>query len=289
MTSLLFHAPAKINLTLRVLGRRADGFHELETLMVKLPALADVLEFTPAEAPAFTCDDPTVPADERNLVVRAARAFEQATSIPWHVRISLQKNIPHGAGLGGGSSDAAATLLALNHLAGQPLGLDRLSELAAAIGSDVPFFLTPGAASCSGRGEKLRTVEDPPPLRVLLLKPAFGVSTPDAYGRWATATELPGISYAPQPLPGITLVNDLERPVFSKHLFLAELKHWLLQREECAAALMCGSGSTTVAVLRNDANPGALAEAARRELDPTLWHWSGLTGPMPPPQIAGLV
>ena len=130
----------------------------------------------------------------------------------------------------------------------------RLAEIAASLGSDIPFFLTPGAARCTGRGEIITPLPSPPPMRVLLLKPAFSVPTPDAYGRWSDSRELPGIVYSPQECPAGQLVNDLERPVFGKHRFLAELKQWLLDRRETTAALLCGSGSTVFAVLQDDAD-----------------------------------
>jgi 4-diphosphocytidyl-2-C-methyl-D-erythritol kinase len=281
MSSLTVKAPAKLNLSLRVLARRDDGFHEIDTLMVKLPGLADEIEFQEAGRFSFHCDDPTVPHDESNLVVKAVRAYEAATGQPCRQAITLRKAIPHGAGLGGGSSDAAAALHALNQLHGYALAVDPLRELAAKLGSDIPFFLASGAARCTGRGEKIEQVPPPPALRVLLLKPSFGVSTPDAYGRWKDSNELPGISYAPQSCNGISLVNDLERPVFQKHRFLAELKQWLLERRETAAAMMSGSGSTVFAVLPPDADAESLAKAARFELDPGLWHWAGTTDGVP--------
>lgn len=277
MNSFTLHAPAKLNLSLRVLGKRQDGFHEIDTLMVKLPGLADQLEFRDGDGFSFTCDDPEVPSDERNLVVKAARAYEAASGIPCHCAISLKKCIPHGAGLGGGSSDAAATLLGLNRRHDFKLSVQALHDLAAALGSDIPFFLTTGAARCTGRGEKIEPVP-PPPLRVLLIKPSFAVATPDAYRRWETSLEIPGIAYSRQESEGIVLVNDLERPVFEKHRFLAELKQWLLARTESAAALMSGSGATVFAVLREGADAESLAQAARLELDPQLWSWSGNTG-----------
>jgi 4-diphosphocytidyl-2-C-methyl-D-erythritol kinase len=114
-------------------------------------------------------------------------------------------------------------------------------------------------------------------MSVLLLKPSFPVPTPDAYGRWKQSLRLPGICYTAQEFGGITLVNDLERPVFEKHRFLAELKQWLLERRETAAALLSGSGSTVFAVLHPGADAHALAASARAELDPELWHWAGNT------------
>lgn len=278
MSTLTLQAPAKLNLSLRVLGKRADGFHEIDTLMVKLPGLSDSLELRPHAGFSFHCDDPEIPADETNLVVRSVRAYEAAAGIACDRAITLKKAIPHGAGLGGGSSDAATTLLGLDSLHGGRLGPARLLEIAAALGSDIPFFLTAGAARCTGRGEIIEDVPPPPALRVLLLKPRFAVPTPDAYRRWGDAQTLPGLSEEPQPIDGLELVNDLERPVFAKHRFLAELKLWLLDRRETRAALLCGSGSAMLAVLHPDADAEALAKCARHELDPGLWHWSGTTG-----------
>ena len=191
-------APAKINLSFKILRRRDDGFHEIETLMAPI-SLGDELTIEPDESGrgiAFTTDDPTLPPGEDNLVVRAARSFFEAIKAEPRVRIRLRKIIPHGAGLGGGSSDAASTLLGLNDLNGQPLTPDGLTTLAAALGSDVPFFLAQGAARCSGRGEIVEPVQPLPPLSLLLLKPEFGVPTPWAYQRWRDSRELPGVDYA---------------------------------------------------------------------------------------------
>lgn len=277
MNAFTLRAPAKLNLSLRVLGRRDDGFHEIDTLMVSLPDLADELEFHDAAEFSFSCDDPTVPSDGRNLVVKAVKAYEAAASVHAECSISLRKKIPHGAGLGGGSSDAAATLLGLNRLHQFRLDVPQLHKLAASLGSDIPFFLSSGACRCTGRGEIIEPVPCPPPLSVLLLKPSFSVATPDAYGRFLSSREVPGISYQPQTIGELTMINDLERPVFEKHRFLAELKQWLLERPETQAVLMSGSGSTVFAVLRHPADAAPLARAALDEMDPTLWHWSGHT------------
>lgn len=277
MSTLNLQAPAKLNLSLRVIAKREDGFHEIDTLMVKLPGLSDTVAFEEAECFSFQCDDSSLRTDESNLVVKAVRAYEAASGLACKFRISLKKSIPHGAGLGGGSSDSAITLLGLDQLHDHRLGLKRLHQIAATLGSDIPFFMKPGAARCSGRGEIISSAPSPAPIRVLLLKPSFGVPTPDAYGRWSESRELPGVPYASQELDDVTLVNDLERPVFEKHRFLAELKQWLLMRDECAAALLAGSGSTVFAILREGASPDELARAARHELDPGLWHWTGKT------------
>ncbi len=277
MTPFTLHAPAKLNLSLRVLAKRDDGFHEIDTVMVKLPLLADCLHFAPAATFAFACDDPSVPGDEENLVVKAVRAYEAAANISCRCSLSLEKKIPHGAGLAGGSSDAAATLLGLERMHEGALGPEKLAAVAAGLGSDIAFFLTPGAARCSGRGEIVEPIPAPPGLPVLLMKPAFGVPTPDAYQRWQGSVELPGIRYGAQDVGSLSLVNDLERPVFEKFRFLAELKQWLLIRKEAVAALLCGSGSCVFAVLRHPADAQALASAVRFELDPGIWSWAGTT------------
>lgn len=277
MSTLTLHAPAKLNLSLRVLGKREDGFHEIDTLMVKIPGLNDQLDFVESGAFSFHCDEPGVPGDAENLVVKAVRAYETAAGTPCSFSITLKKNIPHGAGLAGGSSDAASTLLGLDQLHDGKLGPKRLHEIAASLGSDIPFFLSPGAARCTGRGEVIELVPSPPSLQILLLKPWFSVPTPDAYGRWVGSKEIPGIRYTEQEIDGIPMINDLERPVFEKHRFLAELKQWLLDRDETRGALLCGSGSTVFSVLDEGAEPAALAKCARHELDPGLWSWSGKT------------
>lgn len=269
-------APAKLNLMLRILGRRDDGYHEIDTTMVRLDGLCDRLQFSHADRFALHCDCEDLPTDEGNLVVRAVRAYERAGAAPCRYRIDLEKNIPHGAGLGGGSSDAASTLMALDQLNPEPLGRDRLMDLAAELGSDVPFFLGTGCAQCTGRGERIVAVQPPSfPLRLMLLKPWFSVSTPDAYRRWSASMPLAGVPYGSQDLAGWELRNDLERAVFEKHRFLAEMKCWLLQRDEVIAAQMCGSGSTMFAVLNEGAKSGDLERAALAELDPNLWTWHG--------------
>lgn len=278
MTALTLQAPAKLNLSLRVLGKREDGFHEIDTTMVKLPGLSDRIEFSETGGFSFQCDDPELPGDAGNLVVKAVRAYEAAAGIDCRFAISLQKSIPHGAGLGGGSSDAATTLIGLDQLHDGKLGPARLRELAASLGSDVPFFLSPAAARCRGRGEVIEAIPAPAPLRVLLLKPWFSVPTVDAYRRWSDSLEIPGIPYSAQEVDGVSLVNELERPVFGKHRFLAELKQWLLDRLEVSAALLCGSGSAVFAVMNDQADALELAKCAKHELDPGLWHWTGKTG-----------
>jgi 4-diphosphocytidyl-2-C-methyl-D-erythritol kinase len=266
-------APAKINLSFKILRRRKDGFHEIETLMAPI-SLCDELMIEPNETDtgiAFSSDDPSLPSGDENLVVRAARRFFAEIGQEPRARIALRKKIPHGAGLGGGSSDAASTLRGLNALHGAPLSPARLTSLGAEIGSDVPFFLAGGPARCRGRGEIVEPVAPLPQLSLLLLKPEFGIPTPWAYRQWCESRELPEVDSAPQVIGDLKLENDLERPVFEKHIFLAQMKGWLRDQPEVAAALLSGSGSTMFAVLRNAGGAEALANRARLELDPALW------------------
>jgi 4-diphosphocytidyl-2-C-methyl-D-erythritol kinase len=272
-------APAKINLSLRITGRRDDGYHEVETFIAPV-SVADELTLEHGETGKgiqFQCDDPSLPAGDDNLVVRAARGFFETTNIPADVRIALRKKIPHGAGLGGGSSDAASALIALNQFFQTNLPREALAELGAKIGSDVPFFIFDSAAICRGRGELVSPQRLADRLSLLLLKPGFAVTTATAYGAWKKSRELPGISYAPQQFRGHIFVNDLERPVFEKFVFLAQLKTWLLGQPEVGAALMSGSGSTMFAVLKENSAAAALAERVRAELDPKLWIFAGHT------------
>ena len=264
-------APAKINLALRILKRRNDGFHEIETMIAPI-SLCDELKIAKEGAGQgidFRCDDKTVPEGAENLVVRAAQLFFDKTKLKPDVSIELKKKIPHGAGLGGGSSDAAATFLGLNELFGTSLSRDELAEMAASIGSDVPFFLFQSAAFCSGRGEVVKPQKLPTQLFLLLLKPEFSVSTPWAYRRWQES--IPEINYDEQEFAGHRFVNHLERPVFEKFVFLALLKMWLRRQPEIGAALMSGSGSTIFAVLKDPKHAEAVADRAKSEFDPKLW------------------
>lgn len=273
-------APAKINLSFRILGRRADGFHEIETLMAPLSLHDELTLELGGRDPQidFVCDDPTLPTGDDNLVVRAARLFCEQTQ-NGALRIRLRKMIPHGAGLGGGSSDAAAVLLGLNRLLDASLPNDKLAALAAQIGSDVPFFIYESAALCRGRGELVAPTKLSESLPLLLLKPLFGVPTPWAYSRWQDSKELPGVSYAPQTFRGVELANDLERPVFEKYVFLARMKMWLLTQPEVGAALLSGSGSTVLSVLNDKGSAEAVAARAKAELDPDLWSCACETVP----------
>ena len=268
-------APAKINLSLRLLGKRADGYHEIETLMAPL-TLTDELEISHAHgsAPAsvtLICNDPSLPCGPENLCVKAACTFQEATGIQESVAITLLKRIPHGAGLGGGSSDAAAVLRGMNTLFNEPLVAEELHQIAASLGSDIPFFLEPKPTWCRGRGELLTEAAPLPTWRLLLIKPPFPIATPWAYQQWSKA---PSPHHSSVIIDGITLINDLEAPVFQKYLLLPVLKEWLQKRSEVVTAWMTGSGSTMVALLRKEASSDQitlLKKTITLEFGETFW------------------
>lgn len=276
-----YQAPAKINLSLRVQNKvREDGYHNVDILMAPID-LYDTLDFHNSRTTTIKCDTPGVPTDESNLVFKAVREFEKVYGRKAKQRITLTKRIPHGAGLGGGSSDAAFTLLAINEILGTNYELEELSTMAAALGSDVPYFLTPTICRCKGRGEIVTPV---PELAgwsspIVLLKPAFGVSTPTAYKGLTCSKRIKGISYGPQKVDDITLVNDLERPVFAKFPILARMKHWLLEQPGTRAALMSGSGSTMFALTETPEQAAEIAARAKAELDTTLFTHCGTVNP----------
>ena len=194
--------PAKVNLYLRVVGRRPDGYHEVVTVMQPL-TLADALTVTLAgEGISLTCDRPDLPQGEQNLVWRAARQFQEETGLTMGVRLRLEKRIPVAAGLGGGSSDAAGTLLALNELAGKPLPPDHLHRLASLLGADVPFFLAREPAVGRGTGTQLSAVTLLP-YWYLLVNPGVPLST-----RWVYEN----LDLAGGPMPPATEAWDPEHP-----------------------------------------------------------------------------
>lgn len=246
--TITVRAHAKINLELRVLGARPDGFHDLETVFQALE-LHDTLHCVRRDGPfSIACTAAGVPVDARNLVWRAAAAVWRHLGRPGDpdgVAIRLEKAIPVQAGLGGGSSDAAATLVAVSRLWEVSLTRGELTGLAAGLGSDVAFFLAGGTAIGRGRGERLVPLPDLPPHWTVLACPAFGVSTADAYGWYdadgpapaATAPIDDRWTLAPGPIR-----NDLEGPVTRRHPELGLARAALLAGGAVAAGL-CGSGS----------------------------------------------
>jgi len=277
MQTVTLFSPAKINLSLAITGRRADGFHELVSVVAPL-AWGDTLHAAWAgeSGPAtLVCDAPGVPTDGGNLVLRAAEAFAAATGWRGRVAFTLEKRIPVGAGLGGGSSNAVAALRALEALSGVALEPGRRLQLAAGLGSDCPLFLHDGPVVMRGRGERVE------PLgagaagrlrgrRVLVFKPAFGVATAEAYAALAARPEWYADAAAEEArLAGwaadagapaeALLANTLERPVFAKWIALPTMLAWLRERHGVEAR-MSGSGSACFVLLEPGRDEAPLRE-----------------------------
>jgi 4-diphosphocytidyl-2-C-methyl-D-erythritol kinase len=278
-------SPCKVNLLLNILGRRPDGFHELETVLQPV-AVYDHLSFARSGNDIqLTCNLPGLPIDGRNLVYRAAALFLETAGIKEGVHLDLQKNIPLAAGLGGGSGNAATTLLGLNELFGGPLGEDQLRRLAASLGSDVPFFLQGGPALGTGRGERIERLEAFPALKgaaFVLIHPGFGIATAWAYQQLARFPQAlngrPGraqalisrLRSADLKAAGAEFYNSLEEPALEKYPLLALFQEFL-RANGAAATLMSGSGSTTFALAPNLAAAEALAEKFKARFGQANW------------------
>jgi 4-diphosphocytidyl-2-C-methyl-D-erythritol kinase len=267
-------APAKINLYLHILGRRPDGFHELETLMAPI-TLGDTLDIDLIPSGAggieFTCSDPGLSDAKDNLATRAARIFLEEFKLATGVRIHLEKIVPVGAGLGGGSSDAATVLLALRELTRTDCDNTKLAQLAARLGSDIPFFIHRTTAVCRGRGEIIEPIRLQENYQGLLVHPGFGVPTPWAYKTYAQnrGQGAPGRAFA-----DFTLRNDLEPPAFSKYPWLPVVKSWFQKQPEAIDALMSGSGSAVFALTRSPENTWYLERRFLAEFGETLFSTS---------------
>ena len=260
------NAPAKVNLFLKVVARRPDGYHDLENVFLPLPDLHDTLSLEPlpddGSLTRLVADGPyDVPTDASNLCLKAVEAFARATGLTPRIRLQLTKRIPVAAGLGGGSSDAAATLLLLNRHCRTGLTDSQLEAIAATLGADVPFFIRPHLALGTGRGDRLAPIDAAPaPLTLLLLTPAFPVPV-----AWSFAHRLPPPADAPE-LPALldalrhptspeTLAalcrNDLEHALFHKFPLLDLMRQRLLD----AGALtvhVSGSGPSLFAIVPDD-------------------------------------
>lgn len=274
---------AKINLDLRVLNKRPDGFHELRTLFQTV-SLSDTIEteFTPARRTSLELDSAIdIP---NNLILRAAECVLAASKAKGRVVFRLQKRIPMGGGLGGGSSNAAAVLLALPVLTGRPLTLEVLIEMGAKLGSDVPFFLFGGSAIGVGSGAELYPCPEPPAKLGLLVTPGVHVSTADAY-RGLRRDLTPGLTSRNiegfqslawrmgdnEPVKYWNVVNDFEAVVFGQHPQLKAIKGKLLKLG-AKPALMSGSGSTLFGIFENRASRDAAARVLRANMGPNTVH-----------------
>lgn len=279
-------SPCKINLLLNILGKREDGFHELETVMLPVP-LCDLLTFEPSKESGvhLTIAGADLRAGSDNLITRAARGFYEKADLEPAVSIHLDKRIPMEAGLGGGSGNAGVTLNALNEMTGKLLHYEALEEIAATLGSDVPFFLQENPAFADGRGEKVVPLPRFPALKnkgLFLVKPGFGVSTGWAY---QSLQRFPDLLNG-QPGKGQRLVealhtsdlasasdlffNSLEGPVLEKYPLL-EIFQTTLCKLGAEVTLMSGSGSTTFALFASQSAAEQAAEAFTGELGDAHW------------------
>jgi 4-diphosphocytidyl-2-C-methyl-D-erythritol kinase len=276
--SVRIRAPAKINLFLEVLARESSGYHQLETLFCALE-LADELEL------AISGDDITLAVEgaelgaaAHNLAYRAANAYRAARGGMRGVRIQLRKAIPAGAGMGGGSSDAAATLIALERLHATPLGAERLLQIGASLGSDVPFFLCGSSLALGwGRGGRLLALDPLPAAEVLLVLPARGLATVEAFAALSAARGSawlpPARLHRKERLSDWAAIaalahNDFEELAFSELPELARAKE-MLHAHGAAPALLTGSGSTVYGVFQDRARLNA-AQASIRAAWPDL-------------------
>lgn len=264
MKTISVNAPAKINFGLNIVSRRADGYHNIETIFYPV-RLYDTLIFSASEEFTFTVSDPSIPSDDSNLVVRAKNELETAADKKINAAIHLKKNIPVGGGMGGGSSDAASTLLTLNDLFDCGLSLSELKKIAVSLGSDVPFFLNPVPSFGESRGEILTPIELKIEFPLLIVKPAIHISTAWAYRNCKPA--IPKISL--RNLNGIIseeemielrtkVVNNFEQIVFDDFPEIREIKQKMYQFG-ALFSLMTGSGSAVFGIFKNNFD----AEAAK--------------------------
>ena len=267
---------AKINWTLDVLHKRTDGYHELRTIYQSV-SLHDTLSITEHDGPIkLECNDSRVPCDETNLAFKAAAMLQQVAGVSKGAGIGIEKRIPVSGGLGGGSSNAAATLLALIKLWRVRIDDRELFQIASSLGSDVPFFLLGGTALGVGRGEEVYPIEQVDCQHILLVNPGFGVATRDAYGglsrltRSESALNIPFTLLAAKGISGLPLAarNDLEETVIAAHPEIAEVKRRLLSLG-ARHAQMSGSGATVFGVFDNT-HAIERAESEAR----TLGYWA---------------
>ena len=276
MRSLTLRAFAKINLSLRVKEVRPDGFHEVQTMLQAID-LFDLVKISARRGPfELRCDTPGVPLDRTNLVWKAALHLWRGAGLdgePRNAVVTLQKNIPMQAGLGGGSSNAIAALLGLRRVWKLRVPDEQVYDIAVQLGSDVPYFLVGGTALALGRGEEVYPLDDLPRLWVVLVFPPFGVATKDAYA-WLDEKRLrepfsagaveKGSRSPFQPFGGWPFINDLEAPVIERHALIGALKQWLARRGALLSA-MSGSGSTVFGVFESARAAAAAARHLRTD------------------------
>jgi 4-diphosphocytidyl-2-C-methyl-D-erythritol kinase len=263
-------SPAKVNLYLRVIRKREDGYHDILSLMQRI-SLCDELTFSPNRGGiVLHCPGTSLPEDEDNIVYRAALAFFSSIGKSPGVEITVRKRIPIAAGLGGGSSNAATTLMTLNEMYGLPLTYDQLIKIGTVIGADVPFFILRKTAWASGIGERFSESSILPTFWYVLINPGFEISTKLVYQGLNLGLTKPGINYS---IPRFStqedvidgLANDLEKVTVKLHPVLDEIKT-LLRKNGARGALMSGSGPTIFGVFTDGESAGMAEKNLRQEV-----------------------
>jgi 4-diphosphocytidyl-2-C-methyl-D-erythritol kinase len=267
---MLWLAPAKINLFLRVLRKRADGYHDIVSLMQKITLYDELIFSTRPKGIVLNCIGSDLPTSEDNLVFRAAQSIFAYANYPYGMEIKLTKKIPLAAGLGGGSSDAATTLIALNKMCSLNLKKNELIKLGAKIGADVPFFVFGNNALASGIGDKLKALQDLPKINLILIKPRFELSTKMVYENLNLRLTRGKNNYSiPRFLKMGDIIrelhNDLESVSLEMHPELADLKQMLL-RHGALGALMSGSGPTVFGIYRDGKEAKKILEIIKTEV-----------------------
>jgi len=264
MNELVLHTPAKINLCLSVLGKRPDGYHEVEMVMQAVGLYDEITVRLIESGITVNCDNSTIPAGEGNIAYRAAREMQDLSGKQSGIAVDIKKNIPVAAGLGGGSSDAAAVLVACNRLLGAGLGRDRLAEIGTRLGMDVPFFLYGPTALAKGRGELLTSLPSPPKFWVLLVNPGFETSTAWVYKnlnfgltKKGDCTNIAGLKVSQI---ARSLHNDLETVTAAAHPVIGEMERSLLD-SGALGVCMSGSGPTVFGIYPTEAACRTAAQA----------------------------
>lgn len=287
MTSITALSPAKINLLLKVMRKREDGYHELYSVMQPV-TLYDNITIDAGQGAGITieCRHAELPVDRANLAYRAAELFLDRAGAKKRLSITIEKKIPVGAGLGGGSSNAATVLMALNTLLAAGLGEKELMEMGARLGSDVPFFILKGPALATGRGEVIERIKLPG-CHYILINPGFQVSTAWVYGRLGLTKNLENntLTYSYQAFDGCAeirdrLFNDLEQVTAARYPEVSRLKEMLMENG-AAGALMSGSGPTVFGLFEEHGSAARAFEAIRPRLDAasSIFLVQGVEGP----------
>lgn len=267
-------SPAKVNLHLRVLGKREDGYHDIITLMQRI-SLYDEMIFKPIERGiVISCPDSSLPENEGNIVYRAAQALLSGASHKTGIHIIIKKKIPVAAGLGGGSSNAATTLMTLNELLEFPYTKDALIDMGSGMGADVPFFIYGKTAWASGIGDQLSPAENIPILWFVLINPSFEIPTKMVYENLNLRLTKKTLKYKSSSLctvEGVVkwLCNDLEKVTVTLYPSLKHLKHLLL-KEGALGALMSGSGPTVFGIFQEE-EQASKAEEALNKMGSGAW------------------